>query len=50
MATAEIISAALFCFLMVFALLCCLFGLIKLTSIIVRYLENKVKKQEEAIE
>jgi len=49
MGNAEIITAALFCFIMVFVLLCVLFGLIKLSSIIIRFFENKVKKQGGAI-
>ena len=44
MGIVEILYSALFCFTMVFALLGCLYILIKLSTTIVRFIETKSKK------
>jgi hypothetical protein len=43
---AEIFSAAIFCLVLVFALLGVLYVLIKLSTIVIRFAEKKMKKQE----
>ena len=43
MATSEMIYAAFFCFAMVFALLGSLYILVKLSTGVIRFFENKVK-------
>ena len=44
MAITEIIATALFCFSMVFALLGCLYLLVKLFTNAIRIIETKAKK------
>ena len=44
MSATEIFSAAAFCFAMVFALLGGLYGLVKLSTIAIRFFESRVKK------
>ena len=48
MNTGEILSAALFCFSMVFGLLGCLFLLIKLSTSAIRFIEGQMKQKGEA--
>jgi len=44
----EILSAALFCFAMVFMLLGSLFFLIKLSTSVIRFIEAQTKRNGEA--
>jgi len=39
----EVVSSALFCFSMVFALLGSLYGLVKLSTGVIRFIESKAK-------
>lgn len=42
--TGEIVFAAIFCFAMVFILLGVLYGLVKLSTNAIKYIEAKIKK------
>ena len=44
MGIVDILYSALFCFAMVFALLGCLFGLVKLSTHAIRIIEDKAKR------
>ena len=44
MATVEIINVALFCFLMVFVLLGVVYILLKLSTSVIKIIENKANK------
>jgi len=47
MEISDIITVAVFCFSMVFALLGCLYVLVKLSTNAIRFIESKVKKGDQ---